>query len=73
MMADTIVILKSILEEYERKVAALRAALYAVESSAENDETEEEEPHNVVIKNPPFDFSKIKDMNTKGGGIRADI
>lgn len=73
MMAETIVILKSILEEYERKVAALRAALCAVESSAENDEMEEEAPHNVVIKNPPFDYSTVKDMNTKGGGIRADI
>lgn len=72
-MAETIFVLKSILDEYEQKVAALRAAICAVEGSAEDDEMEEEEPHNVVIKNPPFDYSKIKDMNTKGGGIRADI
>lgn len=69
MMEETVAILNSILEEYERKADAIRAAIRAVESSSET----ETKPFNIVRKNEPFDFSKIKDFNPHGGGIRADI
>jgi 20S proteasome alpha/beta subunit len=73
MMFETITILKSILEEYERKVEAIKTAIRAVESSGEEQETEPETEFNVVRKNEPFDFSQIQDFNQHGGGIRADI
>ena len=68
-MNDAISALEEIRSEYMRKIEAIDLAISVLQ---QNDVAKEEECFNKVIKNEPFDFSQIEDMNINGGGIRLD-
>lgn len=69
--------------ELQQRISAIDTALNILRQVdadlGETDQSllfEEEQPQetfNKVIKNPPMDFSQIKDMNRGGGGIRSDL
>jgi hypothetical protein len=68
IMNDAISALEEIRAEYMRKIEAIDLAI----SVLKQHDVAEEDGFNKVIKNEPFDFSQIKDMNRNGGGIRVD-
>lgn len=73
-MNETIEQLKLIRDEYQKKVDALTEAIDLLSVNTPSaDKPAEDEHHNVVIHNEPFDFSSIPDWNgNKKGGIRND-
>lgn len=73
-MNETLEQLKQIRDEYQRKVDALTEAIDLLSVGHPDVCTPaQDESHNVVIHNEPFDFSSIPDWNgNKKGGIRND-
>lgn len=81
-MNEAIKQLELMRRELQQRISAIDTALNILRQVdadlGETDQSllfEEEQPQefNKVVKNPPMDFSQIKDMNCGGGGIRSDI
>jgi hypothetical protein len=81
-MNEAIKQLEMMRRELQQRISAIDTALNILRQVdadlGETDQSllfEEEQPQefNKVVKNPPMDFSLIKDMNRGGGGIRSDI
>lgn len=80
--SDAIKQLQMMKKELQQRISAIDTAL-SVLCQVDADingadqsllfEEEQSEQFNQVIKNPPFDFSQVKDMNQGGGGIRSDL
>lgn len=81
-VTETIKHLEQMRRELKQRLSALDTALNVLRQ-VDNDidgtdqsllfEEEQPQEFNKVVKNPPMDFSLIKDMNRGGGGIRSDI
>ena len=77
MLHDAIQNLEQLRMELCQKLDAVDTALRMMRQMDDDITIEKNRPKSVnenkIIKNPPMDFSLIKDMNTGGGGIRRDI
>ena len=69
---DAIENLEQIRMELKQKLDAVDTALQIMRQM-DDENRPKSISENIVIKNPPMDFSQIKDMNTGGGGIRCDL
>lgn len=69
---DAIENLEQIRMELKQKLDAVDTALMIMRQM-DDENRPKSISENIVIKNPPMDFSQIKDMNTGGGGIRCDL
>ena len=69
---DAIQNLEQIRMELKQKLDAVDTALQIMRQM-DDENRPKSISENIVIKNPPMDFSLIKDMNTGGGGIRCDL
>ena len=71
-ISDAIENLEQIRMELKQKLDAVDTALQIMRQM-DDENRPKSISENVIIKNPPMDFSLIKDMNTGGGGIRCDL
>ena len=71
-ISDAIENLEQIRMELKQKLDAVDTALQIMRQM-DDENRPKSISENIVIKNPPMDFSLIKDMNTGGGGIRCDL
>lgn len=71
-ISDAIENLEQIRMELKQKLDAVDTALQIMRQM-DDENRPKSVSDNIVIKNPPMDFSLIKDMNTGGGGIRCDL
>lgn len=71
-ISDAIQNLEQIRMELKQKLDAVDTALQIMRQM-DDENRPKSISDNIVIKNPPMDFSQIKDMNTGGGGIRCDL
>ena len=69
---DAIENLEQIRMELKQKLDAVDTALQIMRQM-DDENRPKSVTENIVIKNPPMDFSQIKDMNTGGGGISCDL
>ena len=69
---DAIENLEQIRMELKQKLDAVDTALQIMRQM-DDENRPKSVSENKIIKNPPMDFSQIKDMNTGGGGIRCDL
>jgi hypothetical protein len=77
MLHEAIQNLEQLRMELQQKLDAVDTALRMMRQMDDDITIDENRPKSVnknkIIKNPPMDFSLIKDMNTGGGGIRCDL
>ena len=66
-ISDAIENLEQIRMELKQKLDAVDTALQIMRQM-DDENRPKSISENIVIKNPPMDFSQIKDMNTGGGG-----
>ena len=71
-ISDAIENLEQIRMELQQKLDAVDTALQIMRQM-DDENRPKSISENKIIKNPPLDFSLIKDMNTGGGGIRCDL
>ena len=67
-MNEAIEVLTKLRDDYEQRIEALNEAIELLKSN----QIRPEEALNPVFKNPPVDFSVIRDYNPGKGGIRKD-
>ena len=71
-ISDAIENLEQIRMELKQKLDAVDTALQIMRQMDDKNRPKSVS-ENKIIKNPPMDFSLIKDMNTGSGGIRCDM